>query len=74
MFTRRSLLKTAAGGGTLTAAAALLPAWARSAAAGNRGIFELAGSTFDLAVGHSAVEIGGRAGHAITVNGTLPGP
>ncbi len=74
MVTRRNILTTAAGGGMIAAASALLPAWARSAAAGNRGIFELAGSAFDLAVGHSAVQIGGRAGHAITVNGTLPGP
>lgn len=74
MFSRRILLKTAAGGGMIAAASALLPAWARSASAGNKGIFELAGSEFDLAVGHSAVEIGGRSGHAITVNGTLPGP
>ncbi|MFN0025359.1 MAG: copper resistance system multicopper oxidase [Parvularculaceae bacterium] len=74
MVTRRKILTTAAGGGVIAAASALLPAWARSASAGNRGIFELAGSAFDLAVGHSAVEIGGRAGHAIAVNGTLPGP
>jgi CopA family copper-resistance protein len=74
MFTRRSLLTTAAGGGALAAAGALLPAWARSASAGNKGVFELAGTEFDLTVGHSAVDIGGRAGHAITTNGTLPGP
>ena len=74
MFSRRTLLKTAAGGGVLAASGALLPAWARSASAGNKGIFELAGTEFDLTVGHSAVDIGGRAGHAITTNGTLPGP
>ncbi|NWG70183.1 MAG: copper resistance system multicopper oxidase [Parvularculaceae bacterium] len=74
MVSRRTLLKSAAGAGVVSAAASLLPAWARSASAGNKGIFELAGSSFDLTVGHSAVEIGGRAGHAITVNGTLPGP
>ncbi|MCK5750536.1 MAG: multicopper oxidase domain-containing protein, partial [Oricola sp.] len=52
----------------------LIPAWAKSASAGNKGIFEQAGNSFDLTVGHSAVSIGGRSGHAITINGTLPGP
>jgi len=74
MVTRRKLLKASAAGGLIASAAGLLPAWARSASAGNQGIFELAGNSFDLSVGHSAVNIGGRAGHAITVNGTLPGP
>jgi len=74
MLTRRQALKTATAGGLIASASSLLPAWARSAGAGNRGIFELEGTEFDLAVGHTAVEIGGRAGHAVTVNGTLPGP
>jgi CopA family copper-resistance protein len=74
MLTRRNLLRTAAAGGLFAASSALLPAWARSAAAGNKGIFEVSGNAFDLTVGHSAVEIGGRSGHAITINGTLPGP
>lgn len=74
MLTRRHLLRTAAAGGLFAASSALLPAWARSAAAGNKGIFEVSGNAFDLTVGRSAVEIGGRSGHAITINGTLPGP
>ncbi len=74
MYTRRHLLKASAAGGLIAGASGLLPAWAKSASAGNQGIFELAGRSFDLSVGHSAVNIGGRSGHAITVNGTLPGP
>lgn len=74
MLTRRHMLQAGAGGSLILGASALMPAWARSAAAGNKGIFELAGQDFDLAVGHSAVEIDGRSGHAITINGTLPGP
>lgn len=74
MLTRRNLLRTAAAGGLFAASSTLLPAWARSATAGNKGIFEVSGNAFDLTVGHSAVEIGGRSGHAITINGTLPGP
>jgi len=74
MLTRRNLLRTAAAGGFFAASSALLPAWARSSNAGNKGIFEVSGNAFDLNIGHSAVEIGGRSGHAITINGTLPGP
>ncbi|MBA3070184.1 MAG: copper resistance system multicopper oxidase [Hyphomonas sp.] len=74
MFTRRHLLRTAAAGSVMTASAALLPAWARSANAGNTGIFESRGTAFDLTIGHSAVNIAGHTGHAITLNGTLPGP
>jgi FtsP/CotA-like multicopper oxidase with cupredoxin domain len=74
MLTRRQALKSAAAGGLMLGLNGLLPAWARSAAAGNKGIFELAGASFDLSVGHTAVAIDGRAGHAVTINGTLPGP
>ncbi len=74
MLTRRHLLRTAAAGSALAASASLLPAWARSANAGNKGIFEISGNSFDLDIGHTSVEIGGRKGHAITINGTLPGP
>lgn len=74
MLTRRNLIRTAATGGLIAASGTLLPAWARSANAGNKGIFEVSGNAFDLTIGHSNVEIGGRSGHAITINGTLPGP
>ncbi|WP_411820050.1 copper resistance system multicopper oxidase [Hyphococcus formosus] len=74
MVTRRNLLQSALASGVLTGASSLFPAWAKSATNGNTGIFEKAGNSFDLTVGHSAVKIGGRSGHAITVNGTVPGP
>jgi CopA family copper-resistance protein len=74
MYSRRRFLRAGAAGGVIASATGLLPAWAKSASAGNKGIFELAGNSFDLTVGHSAVEIGKRRGHAITVNGTVPGP
>ncbi len=74
MFTRRKLLRAGAAGGLITSASGLLPAWAKSAAADNTGIFELAGNSFDLTIGHSRVAIGGHSGHAVTINGTLPGP
>ncbi|HBS32196.1 MAG TPA: copper resistance system multicopper oxidase [Parvularcula sp.] len=71
MISRRRVLYAGAG---LSLGAGLLPAWAKSGGAGNRGIFKLAADEFDLTVGHAAVTIGGRSGHAIAVNGTLPGP
>ena len=74
MFTRRHILESTIAGGVAAGALGLIPAWARSASAGNKGIFEQAGNSFDLTVGHSAVNIGGQTGHAITINGTLPGP
>ena len=74
MYSRRRFMQAVAAGGVIASATGLLPAWAKSASAGNTGIFELAGNSFDLTVGHSAVEIGKRRGHAITVNGTVPGP
>lgn len=74
MYNRRHLLKATAAGGLVASASSLFPAWAKSAHAGNTGIFEQAGNSFDITVGHSKINIGGRSGHAITVNGTVPGP
>jgi CopA family copper-resistance protein len=74
VFTRRRFLESTIAGGVAASIPGLIPAWAKSASAGNKGIFEQAGNSFDLTVGHSAVSIGGRSGHAITINGTLPGP
>jgi CopA family copper-resistance protein len=71
MPTRRYLLKT---GGAGLIAGALLPSWAKSANPGNIWPGELAGNKFDLTIAHSSIAIDGRSGHAITVNGTLPGP
>ena len=74
MYNRRSFLSAALGAGSALGAASLLPAWARSAAHGNLGLTALTGTTFDLDVGEFAVSIGGRHGHAVGVNGTLPAP
>jgi FtsP/CotA-like multicopper oxidase with cupredoxin domain len=71
MISRRKVLY---GGAGFALGAGLLPGWAKSGGAGDRGVFDLAANQFDLTVGHAAVTIGGRVGHAIAVNGTLPGP
>jgi len=64
---RRAFLGGALGLG----AAGLFPAWAQS---GSPGLTTLSGDDIRLSVGHSHFTVGGRAGHAITVNGTLPAP
>lgn len=52
-----------------------MPAWARNGSPGLRSeATPLEGPNVQLSVGHSPFTVGGRTGHAITVNGTLPAP
>ncbi len=77
MFTRRHLLRSATASGVYAGAASLLPAWAQSVQVAHgapKGPTALTGPNFDLSVGHTPVMIGGRHGHAVTVNGSLPAP
>jgi CopA family copper-resistance protein len=72
---RRALLGGLAGGAGLWAAQGLMPAWARNGSPGLRSeATTLEGPNVQLSVGHSPFTVGGRTGHAITVNGTLPAP
>jgi hypothetical protein len=66
---RRTLLRGALGLG----AAGLLPGWALGGEAG-RSPAALSGEDIKLTVGHTMARIDGKAGHAVTVNGTVPGP
>ena len=72
---RRTLLRGAAlasGGLTL---APLFPAWARSGTMGLNPASEvLSGENIALTIGHARFNVGGKMGHACTVNGTVPGP
>ncbi|MBW8303892.1 MAG: copper resistance system multicopper oxidase [Brevundimonas sp.] len=53
----------------------LLPAWAQTGSPGLRAeLPTLTGSNIDLTVGHSPFTVGGRTGHAVTINGVLPAP
>ncbi|PIB92814.1 copper resistance system multicopper oxidase [Caulobacter sp. FWC2] len=71
---RRLLQSTVALGGGL-AASALLPAWAQAAPAVVAGEPPVvSGTDIALTIGHAAWTIDGRSGHAVTVNGSLPGP
>src|SRR5689334_3934157 len=68
---RRQLLRRAGGG---LAAGALLPGWARSATPGLSTLPTLSGEDIRLTVGHGALKVDGREGHAVTVNGMVPAP
>ena len=72
---RRQLLRTASliGGGL--AISTMLPSWAQSATPGLAPTLPtLFGPNIDLAISHAHLMVDGRAGHAVTINGTVPGP
>jgi CopA family copper-resistance protein len=57
------------------ALSALLPHWAQSATPGLAPMMPtLAGPDVDLTVSHAHLMVDGRTGHAVTVNGAVPGP
>ncbi|MGE3476068.1 MAG: copper resistance system multicopper oxidase [Rhodospirillaceae bacterium] len=70
-FNRRGLL----GLGAAAVSTRLLPAWAQT---NNRGVARvlpsLSGPDVALTIGHTSWPIGKRAAHAVTINGTIPGP
>jgi len=72
---RRRFLRGAVvlgGGATLSA---LLPPWAVSLAQGIPSTMPtLSGSEIKLIIGHTPISIDGRTAHAVTINGTVPGP
>ncbi|RZV35534.1 MAG: copper resistance system multicopper oxidase [Sphingomonadaceae bacterium] len=74
MLSRRGLITSSAA---LAAASALpSPSWARgdSLHEAKKGIGTLSGEQIDLSIGHARFATGGRSGHAIAVNGMIPGP
>ena len=74
-FDRRQLLRGASliGGGL--AMSTLLPNWAQSATPGfTPAMPALTGPNIDLAISHSHMMVDGRGSHAVTINGTVPGP
>lgn len=75
LIARRSLLRAAALGAAGLGVSRLFPAWAQSGTPGLLpGMPTLSGEKIALRVGHSPFTVGGRSGHAITLNGTLPAP
>ena len=74
-LSRRQLLQGASIAGGSLAMGSLFPAWAASGSAGiNPAMGSVTGTDIALSIGHAPFRVGGRTGHAITVNGTLPGP
>ncbi len=72
---RRSLLASGAVLGGASLLAPLLPVWAQSGTSGSGpDMPTLTGDNIQLIVGRSPFTVGGRTGHAVTVNGTLPSP
>ena len=71
---RRGVLRGAAllGGGL--AAAGAWPAWAQSVSAGVPAMPTLSGEEIKLAVERRSWTVDGRAGGAVLINGTMPGP
>ncbi len=75
MLTRRQILGSASGAATLLALEGLLPAWARSGGGTRPPPDPRTGPhAFDLVIAETPVEIEGRMGTAITLNGGIPGP
>ncbi|MGH8166985.1 MAG: multicopper oxidase domain-containing protein, partial [Woeseiaceae bacterium] len=74
-FDRRQLLRAALVAGAGLSFPGLLPVWARS---GTQGLVPdmptLSGEDIALTVGNSQFTVGGRTGHAVTINGTIPAP
>jgi CopA family copper-resistance protein len=64
------------GGMALAAVAGLQPAWAKTVSQGraSKGLATLAGKDVVITVANSTFSVDGRVGHAVTMNGTIPGP
>jgi CopA family copper-resistance protein len=73
-LSRRQLLRGAAAASSGAALSGLFPAWAQTGSPGLSTRPTLSGEDIRLKVGHSMFTVGGRSGHAITINGVLPAP
>ena len=74
-LSRRDMLRRSAAVGGLASAGLLLPTWARSQTPGlSPRPTALEGGEIRLDIGHAPFQVDGRAGHAIAINGTVPGP
>ena len=70
---RRTFVKGLALGGAAASLGWLRePAWAETPARPEQAV--LTGTTFDLRIGESPIDITGRPRTALTINGTMPGP
>ena len=72
-FDRRQFL---AGSGLLAAAGLAVPAWARgqSLSHARNGFGEISGEVINLDIRNHQFTTGARSGHAVAINGSVPGP
>ncbi|ATE67400.1 copper-binding protein [Rhizorhabdus dicambivorans] len=72
---RRGVLRAGAAGLLGLGVQSIFPAWAHSGSHGLRAeLPTLTGQDIRLRIAHDMFKVGGRAGHAITINGVLPAP
>ena len=74
MIDRRTLIRNASLTGGLAAFSSYAPAWAHNGIGLTPAMQTLSGDTIALKLGHATFGLNGKAGHALTVNGTMPGP
>jgi len=76
MLGRRTLLRGAALGGVGLGISSAFPAWAQTGSHGTaaKTMATLSGEEIRLTVAENSFHVDGRAGHAITINGTIPAP
>jgi CopA family copper-resistance protein len=74
-FNRRQVMRAAALLGAGGLVAGMRPAWARQGSSGaGPDMTTLSGDELRLTIGHTSVTVDGRVGHAVAINGTVPGP
>jgi CopA family copper-resistance protein len=71
---RRQVIRAASLLGGSAALSTLLPSWARSAESAGARPQALSGEDIRLTIAHSTMAPDGRRGHAVAINGTVPGP
>ncbi|HKP33281.1 MAG TPA: copper resistance system multicopper oxidase, partial [Sphingomicrobium sp.] len=74
-ISRRTLLRTGALGAAGFGLSHLFPAWAQTGTAGiGPDLPTLSGEDIRLTIGHAPFTVGGRTGHAVAINGSVPAP
>ena len=76
LISRRQILRGAGAFGLLAAMERLVPPYVRTSAlaAAAQPLPSLSGNTINLTIAETPFRVGERAGTAMTINGTLPGP
>jgi FtsP/CotA-like multicopper oxidase with cupredoxin domain len=75
LIERRAFLRAGALSAAGLGVAGLFPAWAQNGTPGLvPDLQTLSGADIRLRVGHDMFSVGGRKGHAVTLNGVLPAP